>query len=85
MKTARSCKTIHEIAANSRFPPEIQAQRLHNVIEHELTETQKKFVQAIYFDGMTYRKAAYTFGVQPSSVYRCVHRALNRIARCLKY
>ncbi len=78
-------KELQAIAQNSLFPPEIQAKRLHNVMENELTETQRTFITEYYFNNKSLREIAYEYGVQPSSVLKAIRRGLNRIARCLKY
>ena len=78
-------KELQAISQNSLFPPEIQAKRLHNVIENELTETQRTFITEYYFNNRSLRNIAAEYGVQPSSVFKTIRRGLNRIARCLKY
>lgn len=76
---------IVEIAKNSRFPPEIQAQRLKAVIENELTDTQREAIELVFFEGLNYRGAAARKGVAVSSIWKATQRALRRIQRCLRY
>ena len=77
--------TPYELFSNVQFPPEIQRRRVRMVIEHELTETQRRAILAYFFEGKTFRAIAREQGVQPSSVCRAVQRGLRRMARCLRY
>lgn len=77
--------TPYELFTNVQFPPEVQHRRVRMVLEHELTETQRKAVQGYFFEGRTIRAMAREQGVQPSSVWRALQRGLRRMARCLRY
>lgn len=75
----------YELFSNVQFPPEVQRRRVRMVMEHELTEVQRRAVQGYYFEGRTVRSMARELGVQPSSVSRAIQRGLKRMARCLRY
>ena len=77
--------TPYELFSNVQFPPEVQRRRVRMVIEHELTETQRRAILAHFFEGKTIRAIAQEQGVQPSSVWRAMQRGLRRMARCLRY
>ena len=77
--------TPYEMFTNVRFPPEVQRRRVRMVLEHELTETQRRAVQGYFFEGRSIRSMAAEQGVQPSSVWRALQRGLRRMARCLRY
>ncbi len=77
--------TPYELFSNVQFSPEVQRRRVRMVIEHELTATQRRAVEAYYFEGRTIRAIAQEQGVQPSSVCRALQRGLKRMARCLRY
>ncbi len=77
--------TPYEMFTNVRFPPEVQRRRIRTVIEHELTETQRRAILGHYFEGRTIRELALEQGVNPSSVWKAMQRGLRRMARCLRY
>ena len=77
--------TPYELFSNVQFPPEVQRRRVRMVMERELTDTQRRAIQAYYFEGKTIREIAREQGVQPSSVWKAVQRGLRRMARCLRY
>lgn len=77
--------TPYELFTNIRFPLEVQRRRVRTVIEHELTPTQRRAVEAYYFEGRTIRAIAAEQGVHPSSVCRALQRGRKRMARCLRY
>ena len=77
--------TPYEMFTNVQFPPEVQRRRVRMVLEHELTETQRRAVQGYFFEGRSIRSMAKEQGVQPSSVWRALQRGLRRMARCLRY
>lgn len=59
--------------------------RLRNVVDHELSEKQKDIFEAYYFQNKDIPTIASEYGVNKSSVSRCLHRAINRVRKCLKY
>lgn len=77
--------TPYELFTNIRFPLEVQRRRVRAVIEHELTPTQRRAVEAYYYEGRTIRAIAAEQGVHPSSVCRALQRGRKRMARCLRY
>ena len=77
--------TPYELFSSVHYPPEVQRRRVRMVIEHELTETQRRAILAHFFEGKTIRAIAQEQGVQPSSVWRAMQRGLRRMARCLRY
>ncbi len=77
--------TPYEMFTNVRFPPEVQRRRVRTVMEHELTETQRRAIQGHFFEGRSIRELAREQGVQPSSVWKAIQRGLRRMARCLRY
>lgn len=77
--------TPYELFSNVQFPPEVQRRRVRMVIEHELTETQRRAILGHFFEGKTIQALAREQGVCPSSVNRAIQRGLRRMARCLRY
>lgn len=77
--------TPYEMFTNIRFPAEVQRQRVRTVMEHELTEVQRRAIEGYFFEGRTVRSMAREQGVHPSSVTRAIQRGLKRMARCLRY
>ena len=79
-------KTIpYELFSHLQLPPEVQRRRVRMVIDHELTETQRRVIMAYYYEGKSIRDIAREQGVQPSSVWKAMRRGLRRMARCLRY
>jgi len=68
-----------------RLPREIQLKRVKRVICEELTDCQKQVVIAYYFQQQTIPEIARERGVNKSTVRRPLHRAEERIRRCLRY
>ena len=68
-----------------RLPREVQLKRVKRVICEELTDCQKQVVIAYYFQQQTIPEIARERGVNKSTVCRTLHRAEERIRRCLKY
>ena len=68
-----------------RLPKEVQLRRIRNVIENELTPTQRDVVLGIYFEEKTQTQVAQERGVCRSTVCRTLHRAENRLRRYLRY
>ena len=78
-------KHFAELPQHALFSTEIQAKRLHAVIENELTDRQREIVEEYFFKDKSMQQIAKEHGVRPSSVYKVLQRAMRRIARCLKY
>ena len=68
-----------------RLPRQLQLKRVQNVIEQELTPLQRETVLAYYFSGQNICEIAQERGVNKSTVCRTLHRAEQRIRRCLRY
>lgn len=68
-----------------RLPREVQLQRVHRVIQQELTPLQRETIVAYYFQQQTITQIAESRGVNKSTVCRTLHRAENRVQRCLRY
>ena len=68
-----------------RLPREVQLRRIRKVIDNELTPTQRDVVLEIYFGQKTQTQVAQERGVCRSTVCRTLHRAENRLRRCLRY
>ena len=80
MKNTR-CSTYFGL----RLSTETQRARVRRVLEHELTEKQRRAVIGYYFEGKTLQQLAQEYGVNPSTVWRTINRGLARMARCLRY
>ena len=68
-----------------RLPREIQMQRVHRVIEEELTPLQREVLIAYYIQDQTIPQIARERGVQKSTISRTLHRAEEKLRRLLKY
>lgn len=77
--------TLFEGYLGPRLPRQIQLNRVKNVIDQELTPLQKETVLAYYFQGQNICQIAEERGVNKSTVCRTLHRAENRLRRCLRY
>ncbi len=77
--------TLYDGYEGPRLPRQVQMQRLHRVIEMELTPIQREILIAYYFQSMTMEQIANQRGICRSSVCRTLHRAENRVRRCLRY
>ena len=77
--------TLYEGYTGPRLPRSVQLQRLRRVIEAELTVNQREILLAYYFQDKTMTQIAKERGVNVSTVSRTLHRAENRVRRCLRY
>ena len=68
-----------------RLPREIQMQRVHRVIEEELTPLQREVLIAYYIQDQTIPQIARERGVQKSTISRTLHRAEDKLRRFLRY
>jgi RNA polymerase sigma-70 factor (ECF subfamily) len=68
-----------------RLPKEVQLRRIRKVIDNELTASQRDVLLGIYFEQKTQTQIAQERGVCRSTVCRTLHRAENRLRRCLRY
>ena len=67
------------------LPPEIQIQRIMRVMESELTEKQRRYLSAYYFEEQRPSRIARRYGVHRSTVIRTIRRAEDRLRRHLIY
>jgi len=67
------------------LPPEIQLRRLNRVIQEELTEKQRRYLCAYYFEELRPSQIARRYGVQCSTVIHTLHRAEDKLRRFLTY
>lgn len=77
--------TLFDGYEGPRLPREVQLRRLRRVMELELTPVQREILIAYYFQEKNIPQIARERGVCPSTVSRTLHRAENRIRRCLRY
>lgn len=68
-----------------RLPRQVQLERVKRVMAHELTPLQRETLVAYYFQGKNICLIAAERGVNKSTVCRTLHRAEERIRRCLRY
>ena len=67
------------------FPREVQIRRILRVMEGELTEKQRLYLSAYYFDEQRPSQIARQYGVHRSTVTHTISRAEDRIRRYLTY
>ena len=77
--------TLFEGYEGPRLPRQMQLKRLRRVIEAELTDIQREILVAYYFQSKTMAQIARERGVCRSTVCRALHRAEDRVRRCLRY
>ena len=67
------------------LPKEVQIQRILRVMEEELTEKQRTYLSAYYFDELRPSQIARKYGVNRSTVIRTIRRAEDQLRRHLIY
>ena len=67
------------------LPHEVQIQRILRVMDQELTEKQRAYLYAYYFDEQSVSQIARRYGVHRSTVMHTLRRAEDRIRRFLTY
>lgn len=67
------------------LPQDVQIQRILRVMDQELTEKQRDYLYAYYFDELRPSQIAQRHGVNRSTVMRTIRRAEARIRRHLIY
>ncbi len=77
--------TLFEGYEGPRLPRQVQLRRLRRVIECELTDVQREILMAYYFQNKTMAQIARERGVCRSTICRTLHRAEERVRRCLRY
>ena len=76
---------LYEGYLGPRLPREVQLKRVQRVIREELTELQRYTLVAYYFQEQNLTQIAEERGVNKSTVCRTLHRAEERVRRCLRY
>ena len=79
MRTTASDRPVKE------FPTELQMLRVRRVMEHELTEKQRRVVVDYFYNGMRVTDIALCYGISKSTVSRTLKRAIKRLRRSLVY
>lgn len=77
--------TLYDGYEGPILPRQVQLRRLQRVIERELTDVQREILLAYYFQRKTMDEIAREREICKSSVCRTLHRAENRVRRCLRY
>lgn len=77
--------TLFDDYQGPRLPRQVQLERVKRVVAAELTPLQRETLLAYYFQGKNICQIAQERGVNKSTVCRTLHRAENRLRRCLKY
>ena len=77
--------TLYEGYEGPRLGRQAQLRRLSRVVEMELTPIQRETLVAYYFENKNMAQIARERGVCRSTVCRTLHRAENRVRRCLRY
>ena len=67
------------------LPREVQLQRMRRVMEQELTEKQKAYLSAYYFEELSPSQIARRYGIHRSTVLHTIRRAEDRLRRYLTY
>jgi RNA polymerase sigma factor (sigma-70 family) len=67
------------------LPKEVQIRRILRVMEQELTEKQRAYLYAYYFQEESPAQIARHFGVHRSTIQRTIARAEDRLRRHLTY
>lgn len=76
---------LYDHAWGLELPREVQIQRILRVMEQELTEKQRAYLSAYYFEEQSPAMIARRYGVHRSTVSKTLKRAENRIRRHLIY
>ena len=76
---------LYEGYEGPRLPRQVQLQRLKKVIDRELTPKQKEVLLAYYFQQKNMEQIAKERGICRSTVCRTLHRAEERVRKCLRY
>ena len=67
------------------LPKEVQIQPILRVMDEELTEKQRAYLYAYYFDELRPSQIAGRYGVNRSTVMRTIRRAEARLRKHLIY
>ncbi|MBR4989830.1 MAG: helix-turn-helix domain-containing protein [Oscillospiraceae bacterium] len=75
----------YDNAFGLELPRQVQIQRILRVMEGELTQKQRLYLHAHYFDEQSPSQIARRYGVHRSTVTRTLRRAEARLRRYLTY
>ena len=67
------------------LPREVQLQRILRVMDRELTEKQRAYLFAYYFEEQSPTQIARRYGIHRSTVTHTLRRAEDRLRRFLTY
>ena len=76
---------VSEEYFGARLDRATQLRRVRRVIHNELSPCQRQIVEGIYYEKLTQAELARRLGVNRSTVCRTLHRAQDRLRRCLAY
>ena len=75
---------VRQIAADNSGEHSRLKRNLIRAIKEELTDRQRQVLTMYYVREMTINQVAEELGVYPSTSYRTLHRAEQRLFRCLR-
>lgn len=67
------------------FPDSAMRQRVHRIIQQELTQAQRDVMFAYYFQELTLEEIAKYRGISKSSAWKLLRRAEETLKKYLKY
>ncbi len=76
--------TLFDNSLTRYLPSALQQERVHRIINEELTPQQRYVLLAYYFRDLTMPQIAAERGIHKSTVCRTLHRAEEKIRRCLQ-
>lgn len=76
---------VYEGYYGPRMPRSVLSNRVHSVMQRELTERQRYAVEQYYLENKTLAQIAAECGVNKSTVCRTLQRAEKRLRRYLRY
>lgn len=69
----------------ARLDRQVQIRRVRQVMERELSPRQRQVVEGVFYERLSQAELARRLGVNRSTVCRTLHRAAERMRRCLEY
>ena len=76
---------VRQIASDNAGEHSRLKRNLIRAIKEELTDRQRQVLTMYYVREMTIYQVAEELGVYPSTAYRTLHRAEQKLFRCLRY
>ena len=67
------------------LPRDVQLRRMLRVMDQELTEKQRAYLYAYYFEELSPTQIARRYGIHRSTVIHTIRRAEDRLRRYLTY